>query len=651
MSSRNGFALVFLLLIFSIIVNGQEGNSYRIAASFNADTEELKGSLELTLAPAMTEDLLFFSLSGTGESKIEISSATVDGAVVEAMVNGDQLAIEGKPGSKITLNFRIPQVIQNEGIYYFSGIKGASAWFPHLSESKSSRDQFTVDLSINGPGAAALPAGFSVSEANIKNGRYSFHGYSHTLPSFVYSPIFVEKRVSVGGCDLGLFMREGSEVWQGKALSYLAEVFSYYKEKIPEFGFTRLDGVMVAAQAPPQSSLQGVLLLEDQVENMLEEFGAVFAANFIRWDAAMSLSRFFWAGAVNQGESIPWLSRGISLYWAERYSNQALLGGPAFDNIRQFYINAASSGIDTTLDKTLAEAEKTGIDAENILAQSKGLWVTRLLAARLGSNGFKAFQRALLADKGKLFTNREIVALANDVSGKNLASFAKAWIWGNARLDFAVTGVDNGSSPVKVILENKGNVSESAELQVSYADGSQDIKRVNFEKKKEIIELPGDKKVARVRIDPEANLPDINRADNLLSKMGSARIKQLYSIDEELEIGDVTLQQQPQRGSQGRSAPFSITLANRQETTSYLGLHLSLRFPGGRNRGITRLLVELAPGEEKTISSEMKFPMKGLGLAYLTADFFKVSSEAAYKKLNRRSKPTLRSHYIFNITE
>lgn len=654
MFSRSGLFILLILMLFAILTAAQEpAASMQITANFDERTEEISGRVTINISDEYKEDILFFSAVLNQETDISILETKVDGQVVVPMISAGQLAVERGSGKEITIDFKIAAFPQSEGIYYFAAGEGKEkySWFPRLIEEQKGKTLYSFNLTISGPGAVALPAGYSIDKGATATDKLTLAGKSYSGPCFIYSPLFVEKRIIVGGCNLGLFMREGSEVWQEKALTYLSEVYSYYKEKIPQFSFTRLDAVFTGEVTPEVGTLRGLLIMEDEVEKMSENFGNVFAANYIRWKSSLALSLFFWSDIIDQGEQIPWLSRGLSLYWAEKYNNQALLGGPAFDNIRQFYLNAASSGADTSLDRKVNDLEKSGIDVENVLARSKGLWVTKILSRNLGNNAFRRFQESLVLSRNRLLDNQEIIRLAEEASGKSLKSFADAWIRGNATLDYKITNIDNRDDGAEIELESKGDVIEAVSILISYEDGSEDRKEITFPDNKKSLLINVDKRVARARIDPDGLLPDINRADNLLSKMGSERIKQLYSIDDDFEIGDIVLKEQPEKTTQGRSAPFFLSLVNKQEETAYLALNLTLRFPGGRNRGVTSMLLELAPGEERTIDSEIQFPMRGIGLAYLTAEYFRVEGEEGYAKLNRNSKPTLSNIYVFNITQ
>lgn len=109
-----------------------------------------------------------------------------------------------------------------------------------------------------------------------------------------------------------------------------------------------------------------------------------------------------------------------------------------------------------------------------------------------------------------------------DVAGADLAWFWRGWFSSTATLDQAVVGVEHEAdgSWVYVDLENRGGKVMPVDLEVEYADGSTERRRLPVEIWTTTDAWtagwnPGGREVVRVELDPDGMLPDMERENNV----------------------------------------------------------------------------------------------------------------------------------------
>jgi hypothetical protein len=651
-------AAILIFLVATVLTATDA--EYTLDLTLDANAFSLSGTARISvtnLAPG--QDELRFSAYLARNYRLEILSASINGSAVQPANGADVVslalpsAMAGSP-LDVVLEYRITQLPDVEGVVLLEDNYRDGrwhCWYPRLIAPEPTPSRYDVTLLLTGAGLIAHSASQGAVEEGTGSSLYTFSDSAWSLEA-AFSPIFVEQRVQVAGTDLGLFVRQGSELWSNKLLYTLSEIFDFYAGQFDGFSRSRVDVILAGEEAPLGVFASRLGVVRDDTQRLAEEFGNVFVANYLRWRASVELARgYFGEIAAHVPGSIPWLREGLTLYAAQRYARSALLGGPVFDNIRQFYLNAAGGDADTSLDQTAMAAEQSGLDPMSVLAQSKGMWVVNMLAQELG----KAFGRfiEMLHEYHRLLDNAAIKRLAEEAAGRSLDGFFNNWIFGDAEVDYGVVDVDRDGSTARIRLTNKGTAAPPVTVQVTFDDGSTESRDVAFAEREHQLSIEtGGREIVRVRVDPDLVLPDVRRADNLRSLRGSERIQELYAIDNRLEIGDVRLTRQPVavEGESQREGEFELTVTNLQERTVYLGLRMTTHFPGGRNRGVTRLLVQLSDLETVTIRNPLRFPGLGSGLVLLTAEYFQVGSPEAYERLDRNSKPDLTNYSVFEIS-
>ena len=151
-----------------------------------------------------------------------------------------------------------------------------------------------------------------------------------------------------------------------------------------------------------------------------------------------------------------------------------------------------------------------------------GVGLTLLRETILGPERFDfAFRKYMERWAFKSPQPADFFRTMEDAAGIDLAWFWRGWFYENANLDWEVSGVaaPKSSAGARVRLDNKGQLVMPVHLRVFFEDGSQeDYTRpveIWFQSNRVVIELPGDRKIAKVIIDADKRFPDINRKNNV----------------------------------------------------------------------------------------------------------------------------------------
>lgn len=637
---------------------------YEIECTLDAASPRIEGSVLIILTgnDIPRDDVIFVNRNFGQGRTLELAGITVNGVTAQIDATGDVAGI-AVPGSArnrdrldINIGFQLAVIPENEGIVLLDDNRRDGrweSWYPRLVERSSHSASYEVKITLRGADTLAHSAPVQ-SETDLGGARiYTLSDNQATSLVISTSQIFHRQRAFVHESDLGLFSREGSEDWGDHLVTAFSEVYGHYAEAIPGFQRPRLDLVLAAADYPFSDFSPQLVVIKDEQEEMTGRFGGVFAANYLRWKVAVELARVFWGGIIaGEQDSIPWLREGLALRFAEDYSKAAMLGGPAFDNIRQFYLNAAAADLNTSLTQSRREAERIGLDPLKVLAQSKGLWVIAMLEDQMGRAGWISFTGHLAGlPQGSMLSAAEVEKIAEKEAGEPLGDFFKTWTEGDARLDYAVGAVRSEGDKTRVQIKALGEARLPVEVRAVFSDGSEKTRIVVPKDEDVWIEFASGGRLRRIEVDPEGKLPDIRRSDNFKSLGGSERIEKLFAIDNLFDIGEVLITKAPEWHNGDRSGEFEITITNKTDQPAALGMWLTTRFSGGRNRGIAKIFLELAPNETLTIREELPFPKEGLGLAYVQVNFFPVADRQAFERIEKGDRPDLINYYVTEIVQ
>ena len=105
-----------------------------------------------------------------------------------------------------------------------------------------------------------------------------------------------------------------------------------------------------------------------------------------------------------------------------------------------------------------------------------------------------------------------------NVSGEDLDWFWRGWFFSTDVLDQAVASVERSEGGNRITLENRGGLIMPTTLEIRYANGTTERRRLPAEtwttSDEHVIVIPGRLALAEVRLDPESVLPDVNRRND-----------------------------------------------------------------------------------------------------------------------------------------
>jgi len=632
--------------------------SYCIALLLLGGSAALAADYQLEV----TIDLDSFSLQGSGTVRLDATPA--DGQLhlhrstspalelIRLYVNGEELPftvdasgystrLAGTSGPlSIEFDWRIAELPESGGIILLDDYQGAS-WYPRLAGRMNSSISATVSLMGSGHIATS-----GVTESREDMGgmsEYSFADENQLI--LAVSPIFVEQRSFADLTSVGIFMREGADSWKNRVAGIAAEIINFYQSAIPGFEPGQIDIVFADAELAGEIAIPGIAIVADVIDAYVADYGAVYTANQLRFQLAVRIAGAWFADVIKTPENgIPWLSHGLTYLYAQEYAREILLGGPAFDMVRQRYLSALESSAELSLAQSATQADVL----LETLSESKGFWVASMLRRQIGPVAFNSLIREL-NNREEAVTLTDIEQLASAAAGVDLSSFLQTWAIGDSRFDLAIEKAELNQNGADVTITNPLNIPVTVAIDLALESGETVRQQQTLQPGTSQLALEAGQPMRRIRFDPDSEYPDPRRSNNVRSFGGTAAIDQLYAIDNSFVIGDVEMTSEPLKIIDQRAADFRTTISNKRDRAINLGIHLTTSFPKVRNRGISKIFVQLSPGETQTIEDMLFMPLRGSGAMEVKVEYFVVADREQFEAINRRSRPNLVSWFMMLV--
>jgi hypothetical protein len=180
------------------------------------------------------------------------------------------------------------------------------------------------------------------------------------------------------------------------------------------------------------------------------------------------------------------------------------------DSTASRYIYLAKNGYDRPVIGELSSfKEPSSIFA---LAYGKGSAVLSMLEAQVGEETFERLMARYAREfRFKNANLDDLVRICQEESAQELGGFFHQWLKTNKSSDFAVKSVQAG----KVVLENRGDLQMPVKTRVKFWDGTEIIDQWSGKEQSRQIDLPGNKPVQEVSVDPEKIIAlDLDRTNN-----------------------------------------------------------------------------------------------------------------------------------------
>jgi Peptidase family M1 domain len=212
-----------------------------------------------------------------------------------------------------------------------------------------------------------------------------------------------------------------------------------------------------------------------------------------------------------------WQDEGLASY-NEAQGVREFLKEDAEREAQHAYLASAGDGVEAPL---IRHGDEYPSEATYTLASyDKPTAIFRALRGVLGDSVFmRAYREYGRRWLGKHPQPQDLWNTFNDVSGRDLSWFWRAWFLETWTLDQAIASVRSRGDSAEVVIENRGRAPMPVRLALTRADGSVERMELPVDiwlsgTTRYTVRVPNTPALTRVVIDPEELFPDTDRGNN-----------------------------------------------------------------------------------------------------------------------------------------
>jgi len=346
------------------------------------------------------------------------------------------------------------------------------------------------------------------SGAARRPGTKTWHLAGRRVRDFAWaaSPDYRWDASSWNGILIQTFYRPSATPWEEAnrmawfTIKHFSETWGMY----PWPHATTVEGLVEGMEYPMLTFVPSIEKREDQYWVLTHEFGHEWFPMMVGSDE----------------RRYPWMDEGFNSF-IDYGSAEGYFKGTAYgDTVRRELLTAYGVSAVPGNEQPLIANPVESRDLAWTAYQKPALMLTLLRDAVLGK---ETFERAL-REYVRRWTFKhpqpaDFFRTIENVSGRNLDWFWRAWVYTTARLDQAVDSVGTAGDTTFVFLSNRGQMVLPVTLELRYADGSSErrelpIEMWNLGSRFTSRIRTGGKTIAGVVVDPQAMYPDVDRANN-----------------------------------------------------------------------------------------------------------------------------------------
>jgi hypothetical protein len=346
------------------------------------------------------------------------------------------------------------------------------------------------------------------SGAARRPGAKTWHFAARRVRDFAWaaSPDYRWDASAWNGVLIETFYRPSAAPWEEAnrmawfTIKHFSETWGMY----PWPQATTVEGLVEGMEYPMLTFVPAIEKREDQYWVLTHEFGHEWFPMMVGSDE----------------RRYPWMDEGFNSF-IDYGSAEGYFKGTAYgDTVRRELLTAYGVSAVPGNEQPLITNPVESRDLAWAAYQKPALMLTVLRDAVLGK---ETFERAL-REYVRRWTFKhpqpaDFFRTIENVSGRNLDWFWRAWVYTTARLDQAVDSVGTAGDTTFVFLSNRGQMVLPVTLELRYADGSSErrelpIEMWNLGSRFTSRIRTGGKAIAGVVVDPQAIYPDIDRANN-----------------------------------------------------------------------------------------------------------------------------------------
>jgi aminopeptidase N len=399
---------------------------------------------EVTMDALAKEDLTSLNLDFVG---LEIDAVTVDGAQAEFRRSGGELTIylseplstdesfsvtvsyHGTPGSGVDLSSRPEYEIgwghYGEGVYVAGEPGGASSWYP-VNEHPSDKATYAYHVTVDDPNVVGAN-GLLVDTRPAGDGETTYvwesvHPIASYLTTLAIGEFDVETSESPDGVLIRNYFEESIIQSSRDKFDVTGEMIDFFSERFGPYPF----------------EAYGVAVHDVQLGFALEtQTLSVFGSWFINEEVIAHELAHMWFGdsvTLASWQDI-WLNEGFAVYaswlWSEHDD-----GADELDAIVTDYYEVMAS---------LPHRPPSDPGADNLFSDTvytRGALVLHALRLEVGDAAFFEILRTYYDTyKYSNASTADFIAVAENVSGQDLADFFQSWLYESSLPDIPQMGL------------------------------------------------------------------------------------------------------------------------------------------------------------------------------------------------------------------
>jgi hypothetical protein len=340
-------------------------------------------------------------------------------------------------------------------------------------------------------------------------GTKTWHFAARRVRDFAWaaSPDFRWDASGWNGILIQTFYRPGASPWEeaNRMARFSIEHFSETWGVYPWPHATTVEGLVEGMEYPMLTFVPSIEKREDQYWVLTHEFGHEWFPMMVGSDE----------------RRYPWMDEGFNSF-IDYASAEGYFKGTAYgDTVRRELLTAYQISAVPGSEQPLITKPVESRDLLWTAYQKPALMLTVLRDAVLGKDTFeRALREYVRRWTFKHPQPADFFRTIENVSGRDLDWFWRAWVYTTARLDQAVDSVTIVGDTTFVNLSNRGHMVLPATLELRYAGGSSELRELPVDmwnlgsRFTARVRTGGRQAVVGVVVDPKRIYPDVDRANN-----------------------------------------------------------------------------------------------------------------------------------------
>ncbi len=353
--------------------------------------------------------------------------------------------------------------------------------------------------------------------------------------SLSLSPDYQMVEASIGEVKIKAFYLPGDESHAQKALQIAKDVFEFYSQRFGPYPYEEFSiaPVYLGYGGEQMSNMAFIDTRVFQLPEFLDRYFDFLISHETghQW--------FFNVIGVDGFKEL-WLEEGVNSYFNLQYLEKKygrdtgivelpealdwLLPNFSFRRGRDFrYKMIARTNWDNPVTGDLSSfTEPASIFS---ITYGKGSMVVSMLRDLVGDGAFeRIFKQIFKEYRFKNMTTQDFIAICEQESKQDLTAFFDQWLRTSKKLDIAIKGVEGNV----ITVENLGEIVMPVTAWVEFKDGSKEELRWDGNFSTGTLQTKSSSAIKRVRLDPDGELLDIDRTNNVWPRDLNVKFVPLY---------------------------------------------------------------------------------------------------------------------------